>query len=1338
MLLILCLGMHGLFAEDTHAADLMTNYCQLPTFVSNALPPNVLIIMDNSNSMDEDVYGNAIGSFDQNSKSAMGKIALQQLVNTYAAKMNIGIATYSLPSASKYELHNSPYFVSYQPKSYCPSPPADCVNYCQTGDATAKTNCQTACVAQNPAFDATYLDQIITDNAIGSARRNNYCSLVYPKTLETINATDTSNYIYYKQSLPFYDSSNQGNGFCYSNAYNSNPYPNNGTYNCWSAKTTTSDAYINYGGINTYNGGFQPTDSDYANGYDNFGKRMAWWHIGPTWFANGSPGGGYLKVPIATSTTAQINSLLAALATTATSPPNYGACANVLIAGDQTPCNFYMSCNNTGNPNACTYIVNAGLTPTAGTFQTAINYFKGTLNQGGAIPSPILDRCRKNYIVYVTDGMPDTNESGNAGSTAALMPTVLTKLGLLRCPTLNVSDGSCKFTLTISGTTYPFDIKTYVLGVGLSATDKTYLDQMAAAGGTDQENLNNPGHAFYIDSQADFINAMTDVFVAITRNVESGTAASVLSSGEGSGSNLLQASFYPRRLFGGTEIAWTGGLQNLWYFLDPGFAKSNIREDTVHDDKLQLKQDYIMQFYYDTVNQLTMAARYQDANGDGSSLVSQNTPTIGFDQIQNIWDSGTLLWQRNIATAPRTIYTTIDGSSLIPFSIANTATIMPYLNTASTTTAQNVINYELGTDLTPTSTYRSRTVTIGAATNVWKLGDILNSTPKISTWVPLNSQYWTLYGDSTYNDFTNTTSYAGRGAVFVGSNDGMFHAFKLGTLQLQWSGEGQFEKARLLNPDTGTVCSPTDANPCGKELWSFIPKNVLPYLKYNYDPNYCHVYSVDLAPFLFDASIQKPASCTKPNYWDCLKDSTSWRTVVIGGMRLGGACRDVVSADVAGDGLPGDVQTPAAGMGYSSYFALDVTDQNNPILLWEFSNSQLGFASTGPAIVRISAINSTTGLADSTLNGRWLVVVGSGPTGPINTSSNQFMGRSDQNLRFFVLDLPTGNLLKTIDTGIPYAFAGSMYNSTHDAGWTNPQLKYQDSVIYVPYTYRSATTTNSVFTWTNGGVGRIVTNLNLDPTTWTWSKVIDGLGPITASVQHLDDPDNSNMWLFFGEGRYFYAQNSGVDDANSVGSATGQRRIYGIKEPCATLVQASPNNYFKIDPNKAGTCQTGVTVGSLTDVTTSFPADCSTTNQQLPTFPGWFINLDVSGMYTYAGQTFNFGAERDLTDPVASTNGLVFYTTFKPYINECTVGGQTKVWAVNYCNGGSGGTLLQGQVLAEVSTGAIAQINLKTDMTGNLGRSTVISTPGAPPTGQGLAVFLTPPPVKRVLQIRER
>ncbi len=1354
-MLLICLFLLGFFAKDTSASDNMTNFCQLPSFVSNALPPNVLIILDNAQSMDENVYDTALGSYDPNSKAVLAKNALLSLVNQYSAQMNIGIATYSLPGISYYYLSASPYFVSYQPKSYCgPIPTNDittvpaCVNYCETGNAAALTACNTACQAYNPLFDGTYMDENIQlpPNAgiggypIGSALRNNYCSLNYPKTEAWPNPDDPANFIYTAHNSAMYSSWNPGAAwFCFAPGYVWNNELVVGqfgdfNYNCWSSFTGQSDSYTlgnpGYFGWQWYQGPFGPTDSDQANGYGNFGRIVDSWYIGPTWFANSSPGGGYLKVPIAASTPAQITALETALSTTGNNPPNDPDCAGTTAPA---ACNFYMSCANTANPNACSYVINAGLSPTPGTFLTALDYFKGTLNQGGAIASPISDHCRKNYVVFVTDGMPDTNESGNPGTSASLMPDVLSKISSLRCPTLNMADPTCLFTYAVNGTTYPFDIQTYALGVGLSPFDQNTLDQLAIAGGTAQDNLANPGHAFYVNDPTEFLSALTDIFAAIARNVESGTAASVLSSGAGSGSNLLQASFYPERLFGNTQIAWTGGLQNLWYYLDPGFAQSSIREDTVHDYMLNLQQDYITQFYYDNLTQLTMAARYDDVNGNGSLLISENTPTLPFDQLQNIFDSGTLLWQRNLSTSPRTIYTTIDGATLMNFSLSSAATLTTYLNVSDVPTAQNTINYITGTDILPATTYRSRTVSMGTTTNVWKLGDILNSTPKIASWVPLNNEYWTLYGDSTYQAYTNTASYASRGAVYAGANDGMFHAFKLGTLQLQWSGQGQFDEARLINPDTGQVCSPTDANPCGNELWAFIPKNVLPYLKYNYNPNYCHVYTVDLAPFLFDASTNKPASCTQANYWDCPKDSTSWRTIVIGGMRTGGACRDATATctSVDGSGNPDCVQTPVTGQGYSSYFALDVTDQDNPVLLWEFSSSQLGFATSGPAIVRINS-TEPNGVSNPGNNGRWLVVFGSGPTGPINTASNQFMGYSDQDLRFFILDLPTGQLLNTIDTGIPYAFAGSMYNSTHDTGYANPQLMYQDSVIYVPYTMRTA---NAPYTWTNGGVGRIVTGLNLDPTTWTWSNVIDGLGPITSSVQHLDDPSNGNMWLFFGEGRYFYAQNSNVDDPDSTGSASGQRHLFGIKEPCAQLVQASPSDYFIINPALAGACQTGVSASSLTDVTNSIP-NCSITNAS--GFPGWYIDLNTAGTYSFNGQTFNYGAERVITDPVASSNGLVFYTTFMPYVNECTVGGQTQIWAANYCNGGPGGTLLQGEVLAEVSTGAIAQINLKDAMTGADGRSTAITTPGAPPTGQGMALFLVPPPAKRVLQIRER
>ena len=63
------------------------------------------------------------------------------------------------------------------------------------------------------------------------------------------------------------------------------------------------------------------------------------------------------------------------------------------------------------------------------------------------------------------------------------------------------------------------------------------------------------------------------------------------------------------------------------------------------------------------------------------------------------------------------------------------------------------------------------------------------------------------------------------------------------------------------------------------------------------------------------------------------------------------------------------------------------------------------------------------------------------------------MGRSDQNLRLYILDLKTGSLVRTINTGIQYAFAGSMINSTMDAD-LNPVPDYQDDAIYIGYTKR--------------------------------------------------------------------------------------------------------------------------------------------------------------------------------------------------------------------------------------------------------------------------------------------
>lgn len=817
--------------------------------------------------------------------------------------------------------------------------------------------------------------------------------------------------------------------------------------------------------------------------------------------------------------------------------------------------------------------------------------------------------------------------------------------------------------------------------------------------------------------------AIRDSFSSILKRASSGTAASVLASGEGSGANLIQSVFYPRRRFGNDVISWTGSLQNLWYFVDPFFANASIREETTvtNPPKLNLANDYIAQFFFDTSEEVTKVRRFADTDGDGDPD-TEVIPVIGFEQLGNLWEAGKLLWQRNISTSPRTIYTTTNGTSLIPFSVDNAALIsLTSLQATSNAQREQIIRFVHGEDIfqdldsNQVNDFRLRTVTYGLDNAVWKFGDVINSTPRIVAGIPLNT-YDRIYNDQTYRNtsltgFTDDTAYKNRGMVLAGGNDGMLHAFKLGKLELSWSSPTQAatEKARLSNLDVST--------PLGSEAWAFIPRNSQPYLKYLMDPDYCHLYYTDLSPYIFDASIGGNTTDTRT--------ANTWRTVLIGGMRTGGACRDLTGS--CNGGTSDCVKTPITGQGFSSYFALDVTNPESPALLWEFSNAELGFATAGPAIVRINALDNT-GNPNRNLNGRWYAVFASGPTGPVDTMNFQFMGRSDQNLRLFIVDLKTGSLVRTIDTTIPLAFAGSMINTVADFN-----LDYQDDAVYIPYVKKNSGTGE----WTLGGIGRLVTKAGIspsygEPADWQFSRVIDNIGPVTSAPARLQNNTYNASWLFFGTGRFFFEiPPQGTSTTPTVDDATGQRKLFGLKDPCF----ASYNN---INPS----CTTTVTEASLTDVTSigSVPSDAVANSSG---FPGWSIDLDASGNYNYDNTTRLYRAERVITDPLATTSGLVFFTTYKPYGDECALGGKSFLWAVRYNTGGApAAAMLKGKALVQVSTGSVEQLDLSTSFQGDTtlhkgGRRT-FAIEGVPPTAQGLSLLSPPPPVRRIMHIRER
>ncbi|GAB6195258.1 pilus assembly protein [Lysobacter xanthus] len=238
-----------------------------PIFAVAENKPNVLMVLDNSNSMDEAPNGAAAGSNSPDSKSESARGVIKSILTNYNGRMSVGLMAYGQKNVVSGHLYTSPYDSSYDPANYNPA---------FTGDRASTT-----------------------------------------KRFRFPNPTSAGNYIYYNVALPFYDTSKYAGEFCYS-ANSGFPTGPNGSYTCYTTKTGTSDAAPGTAGAGysgtSHGATFFPTDSDYAQGISSFGTRISYHYVSPTWSSNVSPGRGYLHVPVKPLDDAQTNTLLAKLA----------------------------------------------------------------------------------------------------------------------------------------------------------------------------------------------------------------------------------------------------------------------------------------------------------------------------------------------------------------------------------------------------------------------------------------------------------------------------------------------------------------------------------------------------------------------------------------------------------------------------------------------------------------------------------------------------------------------------------------------------------------------------------------------------------------------------------------------------------------------------------------------------------------------------------------------------------------------------------------------------------------------------------------------------------------
>jgi type IV pilus assembly protein PilY1 len=411
--------------------------------------------------------------------------------------------------------------------------------------------------------------------------------------------------------------------------------------------------------------------------------------------------------------------------------------------------------------------------------------------------------------------------------------------------------------------------------------------------------------------------------------------------------------------------------------------------------------------------------------------------------------SSALVWEAGqvLSTTPaanRTIYTAVSGVRQA-FTKTNSAITNTLLAAASNAEHDKIIDFVRGIDSYDENGNGNLT-----EERAWKLGDIFHSTPVLIT-PPVMA-----LNDSSYQAFK--TAQAGRTKVLIaGANDGMLHAFRESD---------------------------------GVELWGFIPPDLLDNLKGLTDTGGDHQFFVDSSPIATD-----------------IKISGTWKTIVVFGLRRGGAF----------------------------YYALDITDTTNPLWLWSFTDTKMTETWSEPSIgkVKLGGVDKFVGFFG----------------GGYDTASNNAHGKA-----FFAIDLSNGSLLWQYykdGTADDRQYMGFSLTENSTAVDLNND-GYVDRV-YIGDTggqlWKFDVSANATTSWAGKRLFTAVPGQTNPPATGEFYPTQAFYGaPVLAYDTQM------NLWVFLGTG-----------DRNHP-NGTASNRFYGIKETTtmSNAAALSETNLFDV------------------------------------------------------------------------------------------------------------------------------------------------------------------------------